>query len=243
MFASFVDKIAETQWDADGEWFMPENALQELLNPIIDKLEERYGNKSDDRLHRFWTELLSQAKQTLWDTMQPVEPLAVLCHGDFNRNNMMFRYDDDGIRPVDAMAFDMATIRYGSPAIDLSFFLYMNTDRQLRDAHWDELLDAYCTALNMAVADVADSVSVPDRAQIDAEMRQYAFYGLVHVSFFVRLMLEDTKSLDPMQWISESKEEMMNLLMLFGGDKATEAIADVLQHFIDIRYPKIPLLT
>lgn len=234
-----VDQIMETQWDANNEWFISENGIHEILKPIIEKLEERYGNKNNDRLNRFRTELLREAKQTLWRTIQPTEPLAVLCHGDFNRNNMMFRYDDDGVRPVDAMAFDMATIRYGSPAIDLSFFLYMNTDRQLREVHWDELLNAYCAALSLCVADMADCVLIPDREQIDAEIRQHAFYGLMHASFFVRIMLED--SLNPLEWATHKPEEVINLLLMYGGNRATETIADVLQHFIDIKYNNLPL--
>ncbi|MBO8695574.1 phosphotransferase, partial [Staphylococcus aureus] len=80
---------------------------------------------------RFQTELLTDAMQSLRRIVASVGPMSVLCHGDFNRNNLLFRYDDGG-RPVDALAYDMATMRYGSPVLDLSFFLYMNADRQTR---------------------------------------------------------------------------------------------------------------
>ena len=36
---------------------------------------------------------LEHAGQHIVDLMEPKEPLAVLCHGDFCRNNMLFRYD------------------------------------------------------------------------------------------------------------------------------------------------------
>lgn len=108
-------------------------------------------------------EILFDLKRTMRQILEPQEPTAVLCHGDFNRNNLFFRYDDSG-KPVDAMVFDMATIRYGSPTFDLSFLLYMNTDSQFRDEHWDKLLDTYCASLATAVTDVADAIPMLDRA-------------------------------------------------------------------------------
>lgn len=232
-FMNMVAMIEETHWSDDGEWIIRNDGLVELFSVILDRLMERRGGDEDERVRCFRTELLGDTKQTLRSVMKPVEPLAVLCHGDFNRNNMLFLYDNSG-RPADALAFDMATVRYGSPALDLSFFLYMNADRRTRDDHWDELLDAYCAALSAAVSDVADVVRVPDRERLDVEMRERAFYGLAHVSFFVRFMTEEHRSVDPAQFVDMTDDDMLKLLMTFGGDKATDMIADAVQHFIDM---------
>ncbi|XP_025199916.1 uncharacterized protein LOC112597903, partial [Melanaphis sacchari] len=177
-FEDLVAEVQETQWDDNGRWGLLDKEVGGLLAVALDRIIERRGGGGGDvdrRVHRFRTELLADASDTLRRVMEPTEPLSVLCHGDFNRNNLMFRYDDGGGgRPVDALPYDMATVRYGSPALDLSFFLYMNTDRRTRDDHWDALLDAYCGTL----AAVAGDVPVPDRRRLDAEMREHAFYGL-----------------------------------------------------------------
>lgn len=212
--------------------------LAGLFTVALDRLAERRradGADEDERARRFRTDMLADVKRTMRRAMEPAEPLAVLCHGDYNRNNVMFLYDGDG-RPTDALPFDMATVRYGSPALDLSFFLYMNTDRRTRDAHWDGLLDAYCATLAAAVSDVAPAVRVPDRARLDAEMRERAFYGLAHVSFFVRVMLADSAAVDPDKFINADFHQMFNILLSYGGDAATDVIADAVQHFLDIRY-------
>lgn len=237
-FADMVSGIKDTQW-LDGQWMVEEVMVVELFSLILDRLTELRGDDQDGRLRRFREEFSDDVLQSLRDVMEPAEPLAVLCHGDFNRNNVMFQYDDGG-RPVAALPFDMASVRYGSPALDLSFFLYMNTDRSTRDVHWDELLDAYCAALAVAVSDVADVVRVPDRKQLDAEMHERAFYGLAHVSFFVRVMMEEHKSVDPLQFISMALEDACREVLKFGGEKATDVIVDAVQHFIDIRYADRP---
>jgi len=232
-FTDLVAMIKDTQWDDEGQWVVKGIGLEGLLSVALDKIIERRG-KSDGRNTReqhFRTEMLADALNTLKRVMQPVEPLSVLCHGDFNRNNLLFRYGDDG-RPVDALAYDMATVRYGSPALDLSFFLYMNTDRQTRDEHWDALLDAYCETL----ATTAGDVPVPDRGQLDVEMSEHAFYGLAHVSFFMRIMLEEQKPIEPLEVIDVSDDEALKFLLSYGGERATDWVADIVQHYLDTMY-------
>ena len=52
---------------------------------------------------------LEHAGQYFADLMEPKEPLGVLCHGDFCRNNILFRYDSG--KPCDTVFCDFQTIR------------------------------------------------------------------------------------------------------------------------------------
>ncbi|VVC43031.1 Protein of unknown function DUF227,CHK kinase-like,Protein kinase-like domain [Cinara cedri] len=232
-FAKIIADVQETHLRNDGDWFMcgGGHSVSKLLSAALNRLAQRRGVDDDDsRTCHFREKFMNDMNGTLNRVMKPHEPLAILCHGDFNRNNLLFRYDDDG-RPVDALPFDLATVRYGSPALDLSFFLYMNTDRRIRDERWDELLDTYCASLAAAVSDVADVVRVPDRSQLDAEMREYGVYGLVHVSFFVRVMMEEHADIS--EFSEADKDKTVQTFLSYGGDKATDVIADALQHFLD----------
>jgi len=109
----------------------------------------------------------------------------------------------------------------------------MNTDRRTRDDHWDALLDAYCESLAAAAA---GDVPVPDRGRLDREMSGHAFYGLAHGSFFLRVMLEEQKPIDPAMFIDLTEDEVPKLLMSYGGERATEWVADIVQHYLDTTY-------
>ncbi|CAB0021071.1 unnamed protein product, partial [Nesidiocoris tenuis] len=74
------------------------------------------------------------------------EPFASIVHGDFNKNNILFKYDHRG-KTEDVLFFDFATSIYSDPSIDLSFILYMNTSAAERDAHWEEYLSIYWAGL------------------------------------------------------------------------------------------------
>lgn len=238
-----VSQVRETQWSEVGEWIFHPSVLKGLFLVAIERLKERHiagggcGDNEVEWITRFQTELLADPMQSLKRVVVPAEPIAVLCHGDFNRNNLLFRYDDGG-RPVDGLAYDMATIRYGSPVLDLSFFLYMNTDRRIRDDHWDTLLDVYCAALAAVIGDVP--VPLLDRDQLDAEIREYGFYGLVHVSYFARVMLEEGPIEQADEFYKADELQMLNLLVSNGGDPATEWVADAIQHFIRCKYARTP---
>lgn len=237
-FKEVIADVKDTQWTESGEWTFQPSILQGLFSVAIDRLKERHverGGCRDDEVEwisRFRSDLLADAMQSLRRVTTAVEPTAVLCHGDFNRNNLLFRYDDGG-RPVDALAYDMATARYGSPALDLSFFLYMNTDQRIRDDHWDALLDEYCATL---AAEAGADVPVPHRDQLDSEIREYGFYGLVHVSYFARVMLEETVQVDSEEYYGADEFKLLSLFLSSGGDRATDWVADVLQHFIRCKY-------
>jgi len=242
-FKEIISEVKETQWSESGEWILHPSVLLNLYSVALDWLKKRHAESDDSNcddnvvewIRKFESELLADPLQMLKRFTSPLEPLAVLCHGDFNRNNLMFRYDDSG-RPVDVLPFDMATIRYGSLAIDLSFFLYLNTDRQTRDDHWDELLDVYCAAL----AEEAGDVPVPNRNQIDAEMHENGFVGLSHVTFFVRVMLEENKFNNSDEFVDVDYSQLSDLMLSYGGDLATEWVADVIHHFLRRKYARTP---
>ncbi|KAL1399443.1 hypothetical protein pipiens_008207 [Culex pipiens pipiens] len=77
--------------------------------------------------------------------VERVEPYAVLNHGDCWINNLMFGYQDGAAQSVTFIDWQLA--RYGSPALDVLYFLFCCSDEAFRDRHYDEMLRIYYTAL------------------------------------------------------------------------------------------------
>lgn len=77
----------------------------------------------------------------------PREPLATLCHGDYLRNNVAYKYNDQE-EPQDIMMFDYQTMRFSSPMIDLSIFLSLSLYANVRYPNFEALFDEYCSALH-----------------------------------------------------------------------------------------------
>ncbi|XP_022176931.1 uncharacterized protein LOC111038224 isoform X2 [Myzus persicae] len=225
----FVKDLHDIQFDEEGKWIMNNNALSRFGKRGIDQLLERSGDlyRDNEQLRKF-NVIIGDGNKWLRHARVPREPFSVVCHGDFNRNNMLFRYDGEGL-PVDVLLFDFGTPRYGSPALDLSFFLYMNTTQSLRESRWDDLLNVYCLALADAVP---PGVRVPNRAELDFEMAKCAYYGFAHASFFLNHQLErnfiDNVDMDD--------EETLEWFLQLGGGKGSDIVADMVQHIVDMEY-------
>lgn len=78
---------------------------------------------------------------------EPAEPHAVFSHGDCWVNNLMFRGKNYNGAPTEIIFIDWQDSRYCSPAADLTFFLFICTDKALRDKHYDELIKIYYQSL------------------------------------------------------------------------------------------------
>lgn len=225
-FRQTVADIRDVQWTDDGVWMYRKIlgfSLYDFGKRGVDRLLERDGDRyrDDEHLRRF-VELIADENASLRHALRAREPVSVMCHGDFNRNNMLFRYDDSGA-VADALLFDFGIPRYGSPALDLSFFLFMNASKEMRVRRWDDLLNTYCTVLAAAVA---PGVYTPDRAELDAEMDASALFGLSHALYFLPYQHENVKA-----------ATIPDLpLLSIGGDIGTEYVADAVQYFVDMKW-------
>ncbi|GFG31622.1 hypothetical protein Cfor_03200 [Coptotermes formosanus] len=191
---------------------------QEMDQVTLDRLKDR----------------LEDAGQLLMDLLAPKEPLAVLCHGDFCRNNILFRYVSG--KPCDAIFFDFQTVKYASPAIDLSFFMYLNTSSELRSQHWDDLFGEYHATLIGTLAHIL-GCSVEELLQdygleaFQKEFVDHGFYGYMICSFFLPQMLADRKDrIDHAILFEKTLDEVGSVYAGYGGESASRHLADILKH-------------
>lgn len=170
------------------------------------------------------------------------EPAGVLVHGDFNRNNMQFRYNELG-EPVEVRFFDFQNCRYCSPSVDLSFFLFMNTSPELRRQHWDDLLQEYFGSMTSALDRLLEGHEVhedfvrPTLQGVRDDLKQHALWGYVICSFFLPQMAgapEDVPDMEEMKDKAISDPATVVAIMCaIGGEEATEGLADMLLEYID----------
>lgn len=144
----------------------------------IQELKSRYGNQPLDLMERF---------------LRNHETYSVILHGDYNRNNVLFKYENRQGQdiPIDLRLIDFQELRYGSPAIDLSFFMYMNMHpKLLKEDFFEELLSKYHSHLINALCELLeckrDDIRLKeyDYDNFSNHFKQFAFYGaMVSIMF------------------------------------------------------------
>ncbi len=163
---------------------------------------------------------------------------SVLCHGDYLRGNVLFKYDHG--EPVDAKIIDMATCVLASPVVDLAQVLYLNADQTTREQRWDDLINEYYKGLTENFQDVA----TPSREDILAQFRGKSLVAYFVASYFLRVTWSadyEQKHLRdhiPDKYKNVSMEvipqdELNIIFEKIGGPAAAEAVKNVLKDILD----------
>lgn len=161
------------------------------------------GGLYTDKIIRM-REKIEDCSALLRELLAPEEPLAVLCHGDFNRNNMLFRYDSGG-KPAEVKFLDFQNPFYASPAIDLSFFLFVNASPDLLGNCWDglfstyhhTLLDALSEFLNCPQEDLLPEFGIE---AFRNQFSKYSLYGfMLATSFIIANADNDPSDVNPFE--------------------------------------------
>lgn len=159
----------------------------------------------------------------LRDCVVPRNELAVICHGDFTSNNILFRNTDDC---YETKLIDFAQLKYSSPAIDLSTFLYLSCDNDVRN-NFDVIFNVYHETVIEHL--VENGVRDMERYSFDAFLKDYkrhVVYGCEIAIFFKPVMfLKQNRNFD---YVVNHLSAYIEEVMASGGDQLSKKLADML---------------
>ncbi|XP_053695472.1 uncharacterized protein LOC128742996 [Sabethes cyaneus] len=169
--------------------------------------------------------------------IQQNDVYSVILHGDFNRNNVLFKYD--GLTPVDVVMIDFQENRFGSPAVDLSFFMYMNINDESREKLWDKILRVYYDELFTCIVEITGLPADDDRLKqysyekIMQHLSNYFVYGaMIAVKFLPTMMATPEELAQIVHYFHNDlySDQFGKILMQAGGESASRRITNVMMH-------------
>ncbi|XP_059086963.1 uncharacterized protein LOC131883497 [Tigriopus californicus] len=157
--------------------------LNQFTDTMVEGFFQRFMNIGDDGYK--YVESYKRFAENVIDPIQLRNQLtgpytcrfSVLCHGDIWFNNMLFKYEDQN--PTDVCLVDLARTKWASPTIDLSFFLFMSTTPELRQAHMNEILEYYHQHLSQALKELGEDPSVFSLSELKADYKKCSFFGFM----------------------------------------------------------------
>lgn len=231
LFESIVGKFKESRFGADLSkmaWAEtmkvgPKRALNAARDSIFkDNIPEEYLQK------------LAVAMEDPWNLQKqsviPKEPLAVICHGDYLRNNIAFKFDDPTSpdKPTHVMMFDFQTLRYASPMIDFTAFIAISTGYDVREKHFETIFKTYHDELVRTLCSIikADPVDLARHYSYDSFLREftrYYTYGFAIATSFLTILYEPLDSIFAME--DAPVEEVIADAMTRGGPALDKELA------------------
>ncbi|XP_063220406.1 uncharacterized protein LOC134529837 [Bacillus rossius redtenbacheri] len=117
----------------------------------------------------------------------PREPFATLVHDDLWTNNIMVSYSGDG-NISGLKILDFQSVMYGSPAIDLLFFLFTSTNLDMTKKECDRFIQMYYHEfVDWLELLGCDTKPFSYRTFLD-ELKSEGFVTFVHVFFMLRII-------------------------------------------------------
>ncbi|XP_055849166.1 uncharacterized protein LOC129914120 [Episyrphus balteatus] len=235
---NFYDPIYRVAFDRFFNYFercklsiiSPENSDDVKLEENINRLIKNYKKAP--------TKLLELIR-TIRD--EDDKKYAAILHGDFNRNNVMFQYKEGDDNPLDCKLIDFQELRYGTPAIDLSFAMFMNMEPSIRNEFWMELLVAYHKTLYNTMSAVLKPSDEETRKSLESysfdnfykHFSKYAFYGVMICMHFLPWLCGTEEELNILSQEFERDvhgEKFYKYSFSAGGDEANKRIFELFKH-------------
>lgn len=142
-FQEFASNCTELQFWPDDEmyrkiFYEPIHTLYDALSGeenahLLAKVKEVFEKEPYD----IYIDVLKEARG----------PDAVIIHGDTWQNNTMFRRDNNQ-KPIEVCFLDWQLSRLASPIIDITYFIFLSTTKELRDTHYNDFLKIYHQSLS-----------------------------------------------------------------------------------------------
>ncbi|KAG6558342.1 EcKinase 8 [Microplitis demolitor] len=256
------DKFKKIVCDIKESWFVEGNWLADKIKIVGNRPVEwlRKINYDSNFCNKMEYYLGDAFNMIILDAIKPVEPLAVLCHGDFTRTNMLFRElscaddgDDSGVdnsdveekKRLEVMLIDFGMIRYASPSIDLSTLLYLNCTSEDRKNRFDEIFLAYHDALldYLTKAELIDLSRYSFEKMLE-DYKRRAAYGFIVALYFLPFLYgfgddpdknNDTTASSSTTATDTSTKDNKDLTTITwaGGDAMSAVFADMLLELKD----------
>ncbi|KAG4066466.1 hypothetical protein HA402_007102 [Bradysia odoriphaga] len=174
----------------------------------------------------------------LLDRFRKIDDFAVIGHGDYHRNNVLFKKVNNNC-VADMKMIDFQQLRYGSPCLDLSFFMYLNISADSRDSLWDEMLQKYHQQLVKHVAGILHistndpSLTCYSYDKFLQHCREYFLYGALISASFTPWLLTNKSETEKVVHLFQTDmfdQEYRRFALAVGGEAANRRILDNMIH-------------
>ncbi|KAB0801591.1 hypothetical protein PPYR_03777 [Photinus pyralis] len=208
--------FAELAEETQENFFNGMNSTE--LHNSFQSQSERALNALHPITHKFAHEKFKKFQNNMTDVINAAvksdlsDPYSVIGHGDCWINNFLFKYDDTNRVPLEMCILDWQLARLGSPALDLGYFLFTCTSKELRDEKYNSLIQEYYKSFRSFLKELgSDADKLFPFDVLQEHLKKYCVYGLCMAVIVLLILISDTEEIPDIHNIS-SNEHVMDKL-------------------------------
>ncbi|KAM8712675.1 hypothetical protein ACLKA7_013068 [Drosophila subpalustris] len=237
LFENIASKLREARFDTtslSADWELTQKIAVLRAAKAVNTYQPQVDKDFVRKFQQLTYSYLGYGRQRV----APREPLSTLCHGDYLRNNVAYKYDTEGSEiPLDIMMFDYQTMRLSSPMVDLSIFLSLSLLADVRFKNFDSLFDDYCNALFESYGEHSNQ-ALPDflnRENLLKEYIRFLPYAVFIACFFLKELVEPPPtSSEEMLTKEKTEEEIIQITYTQGGEIVDRELAHQIKEMFEL---------
>ncbi|XP_017024597.1 uncharacterized protein [Drosophila kikkawai] len=237
-FAQLTSGLKESRYESDvvhPEWDLTNQTSFKRATKAV----ETYQPQIDGKFVRHLFFLIADYNLYGRQRVAPREPMCTLCHGDYVRNNVAYKYiDQDEQEPREIMMFDYQTLRVSSPMIDLSSFLAISVYADVRYPNFDAIFERYCSSLHTSYLKHSKDSEIPvfmSQEELLKEYVRFLPFGLFITATFLMSLVEPLDmSQDEMFALQLTDEEIVERSMKQGGEIVDREVAHQVKEILEL---------
>ncbi|KAF5285448.1 hypothetical protein FQR65_LT02288 [Abscondita terminalis] len=136
-----------------------------------------------------------------------MDPHSVITHGDCWFKNYLFKYNIclESRTPVDVCILDWQLSYYGSPALDLVYFIFSCTEKELRDKHYTILTEEYYSMFSNTLTEMGGNPQQQFLFQtLQEHLKKYGVFGLYTALISLLAANNESSEISDVRDISEA---------------------------------------
>ncbi|XP_073812340.1 uncharacterized protein isoform X2 [Musca autumnalis] len=235
-FQKLTQDLMESRYgndEVEPKWAL---TLQTGIERAIKKTNEYFKEVPQEFLEKF-RKLFIKPMAYNRELVKSREPYVTLCHGDYLRNNVAYRYDAGSGRPLAIMMFDLQTLRVCSPMYDLTFFLALSTLAEVRYKYFKQIFESYCQQLKESYEKFAGE-SLPQYLSFEVLLREYVKFLphciLIAAAFLLEMVEPHGLSGEQLLNSEPTDEEIVHDIMNRGGEIVDRELAHQMKELYDL---------
>ncbi|KAF5290793.1 hypothetical protein FQR65_LT11525 [Abscondita terminalis] len=170
--------------------------------------------------------------------LETVKEYEVINHGDYQIRNILFKYSDDSnpTVPTDLCMLDWQLSVIGSPCLDISYFIWICTDKKFRDQHYLKLIDLYYDTFSSFLFEFGgDPNKLYPRSVFEKHLKLFSIFGFFGALYNVASNLADFERV-PNVFVEDSDKSLIRMFEEVANDSYYIRMYEIVEDFVKYGY-------
>ncbi|KAB0793311.1 hypothetical protein PPYR_12931 [Photinus pyralis] len=212
--------------------------ITRLVSAVVNSYPPHQREKERRALKEFAGDLSTIYKSGLVVSSDD-KKYAVVAHGDMELRNLLFKYGNphDPDCPTELCIVDWQLMHLAPPAMEVLFFIFLSTDKELREQHYTKLIEEYYQSFCLFLRELgSDPDSLFPFPILLEHLKKYSGWALLLAILFNPSNLKEGDDIPDFS-NCDDEDAMVAMMSIIPKRRYLQRMRDVVSDMLNYGYP------